>query len=108
MNIHGYSVLSEPSEIAPTVEAGTGKILSDGFDTIVKSRDGKVIRGPFSTVRAAIQCAHDWNAEDEAAAKGKLKAVEEAAPVVVIPATDEPISIGMMVDTTEEDTIETK
>lgn len=67
MDIHGFSVISEPSQIPPTTD-DDGRVISDGFTTTVSDAVG-VIRGPFHTVKEAIDCAHAWHAEVEATEK---------------------------------------
>jgi hypothetical protein len=62
MDVHGFQVLSEPSD----------NPQSDGHSTTVVDARG-VIRGPFFTVRDAIQCAEDWRAE-------QIQEIEDTSP----------------------------
>jgi hypothetical protein len=91
MDILGYHVVSEPTGDGhvydPPLKPGQAPtsdhvMVHDGFATTVTSLDGKSMRGPFPTIKQAIDAAKAWKKEDEDAAKKKLQAVEDAAPTV--------------------------
>lgn len=70
MNVNGFTVKTEPDpgsyQAIETVDAVSGQtitvIVCDGHSSTVTNASG-TIRGPFKTVREAIQCAHDWSQE---------------------------------------------
>lgn len=65
MDVHGFHIVSEPTDQNES-----------GFSTTVADATGTV-RGPFQTVKEAIDCAHSWNAEN---GRDALKQIENAAP----------------------------